>query len=76
MRTNTVVSQAAIASVIRSRLDELDWTATQLSQEAGIVQSRMFRIVKGRSPIRLEEVAPIAKALGMEIEALLPGAES
>lgn len=76
MATNEIVSRATTATVIRARLDELGKSMTQLSRETGIMQSRVFKLVKGELAVRVEELPALAQALDLRLEDLVPGASS
>ncbi len=56
---------------IRSRLEELGWTQTQLADAVGVKPPHMSRVLKGDRPAELDTVVRIAEVLEVAPEELL-----
>lgn len=55
---------------IKKLIEELDKKSSAVADRAGIRRDTFSRIIHGRRPVYADEVIPIAKAMGVTIDAL------
>ncbi|WP_409331680.1 helix-turn-helix domain-containing protein [Trujillonella humicola] len=65
---------AAVASVIRSMLEERGWSGRQLARETGINQASVARKLREESPFDLDDLQAVAQAMGVELTEIVHAA--
>lgn len=63
--------EAVVRSRIRERRTELGWSLDELAERSLINASTLSRIETGRRRIGLDQLAPIAEALGLSLDELV-----
>jgi len=63
----------AVGRRIRYWRQDRGWSVEQLAEAIGLSPSQMRRLEQGASPMHVVRLAAIARALGVELTALVPG---
>lgn len=66
---DTNANETPLARYIREQGRLKGWLAAQI----GVDRSRLSRLISGETTFRLDEAARAARALGVDIDELLPG---
>lgn len=68
--------KTALARALHKRLDELNWTNTDLAKKVGRSKQEVGRWVSGTVKPGIDMLARIAKVLGVKMESLVSVPES